>query len=271
MLRPWLGRQLAGISKRDIIALIDRIAERAPVHANRVLARLNAMFNWAVDKDRIPVAPSAGIKPPSKEKARDRWLNDQEIAWFWHACEQLGYPLGSLFRMLLLSAQRVSETASMEWAEIDLEAKLWVIPRGKAKSDRTHEVQLSEPVIALLRSSPRLGPYVFAGKSGRSVIVSTFDKRRLDAAMLNVSGQAEIAKFIVHDLRRTAASGMARLGIAPHVVDRILNHSSGTIRGVAAVYNRFEYLNERRAALEAWGRYVDSLLVPHSNVVELRA
>jgi integrase len=271
VLRPWQGRQLAGISKRDIIALIDRIAERAPVHANRVLARLNAMFNWAVDKDRIPVAPSAGVKPPSKEKARDRWFNDQEIAWFWHACEQLGYPLGSLFRMLLLSAQRVSETASMEWGEIDLEAKLWVIPRAKAKSDRTHEVQLSEPVIALLRSSPRLGPYVFTGKTGRSVIVSTFDKRRLDAAMLKVSGQAEIAKFIVHDLRRTAASGMARLGIAPHVVDRILNHSSGMIRGVAAVYNRFEYLNERRAALEAWGRYIENLLAPQSNVVELRA
>jgi len=123
----------------------------------------------------------------------------------------------------------------MEWAEVDLDAKLWVIPRGKAKSDRAHEVQLSEPVIALLRSLPRLGPNVFTGKSA-------------------------IEKFILHDLRRTAASGMARLGIAPHVVDRILNHSSGVIRGVAAVYNRFEYQEERRAALAAWAFYVTSLL-----------
>jgi integrase len=272
VLKPWRGRALTSISKRDVIALVDRIAERAPVHANRVLARINAMFAWAVDKDRIPIAPSAGVKPPSKEKARDRWLNDQEIVWLWQACEQLGYPLGALFRMLLLTAQRVSETASMEWAEVDLEAKLWVIPRGKAKSDRTHEVQLSEPVIALLRSLPRLGPYVFTNKAGRYVQrSSTFDKGRLDAAMLKVSGRAEIAKFIVHDLRRTAASGMAQLGIAPHVVDRILNHSSGTIRGTAAVYNRFEYGEERRTALSAWASYVTGLLSPApSKVVPLR-
>ena len=270
VLRPWRGRALTSISKRDVIALVDRIAERAPVHANRVLARVNAMFAWAVDKDRIPIAPSAGVKPPSKEKARDRWLNDQEIVWLWQACEQLGYPLGALFRTLLLTGQRVSETASMEWAEVDFEAKLCVIPRGKAKSDRTHEVQLSEPGIALLRSLPRLGPYVFTNKGGRRVRSSTFDKGRLDAAMLKVSGRAEIAKFIVHDLRRTAASGMARLGIAPHVVDRILNHSSGTIHGTAAVYNRFEYGEERRTALAAWASYVTSLLSPaSSNVVSL--
>lgn len=260
VLRPWHGRQLASITKRDVIALIDRIAERAPVHANRVLARLNAMFNWAVDKDRIVASPIAGIKAPTKEKARDRWLNDQEIFWFWQACEQLGYPFGPLFQTLLLTAQRLNETASMEWPEVDFDAKLWVIPRGKAKSDRAHEVQLSEPVIALLRSLPRLGPNVFTGKSGRGVTGFTSGKVRLEAAIQHVSRNTPIEKFILHDLRRTAASGMARLGIAPHVVDRILNHSSGVIRGVAAVYNRFEYQEERRAALAAWASYVSSLL-----------
>jgi hypothetical protein len=82
ILKPWRGRALTSISKRDVIALIDRIAERAPVHANRTLMRLNAALNWAVDKDRIPVSPSRGVKPPTKEKSRDRWLNDQEIVWF---------------------------------------------------------------------------------------------------------------------------------------------------------------------------------------------
>jgi integrase len=259
VLRPWHGRQLTSISKRDVIDLVDCIAERAPVHANRVLARLNAMFNWAVDKDRIAASPIAGIKAPTKEKARDRWLNDREIVWFWQACEQLGYPFGPLFQTLLLTAQRLNETASMEWAEVDLDAKLWVIPRGKAKSDRAHEVQLSEPVIALLRSLPSLGPNVFTGKSGRGVTGFTSGKDRLEAAIQRVGG-ATIEKFTLHDLRRTAASGMARLGIAPHVVDRILNHSSGVIRGVAAVYNRFEYQGERRAALAAWAFYVTSLL-----------
>jgi integrase len=260
VLRPWHGRQLTSISKREVIALVDRIAERAPVHANRVLARLNAMFNWAVDKDRIAASPIAGIKPPTKEKARDRWLNDQEIVWFWQACEQLGYPFGPLFQTLLLTAQRLNETASMEWAEVDLVAKLWVIPRGKAKSDRAHEVQLSEPVIALLRSLPRLGSNVFTGKSGRGVTGFTSGKNRLETAIQRVAGGATIEKFILHDLRRTAATGMARLSVAPHVVDRILNHSSGVIRGVAAVYNRFEYQEERRAALAAWASYVTALM-----------
>jgi integrase len=111
---------------------------------------------------------------------------------------------------------------------------------------------------------PRLGPYVFTGKSGRSVTGFL-----LDSAMQEVSG-AEISPFILHDLRRSMASHMAKLGIAPHVVDRILNHSSGSIRGVAAIYNRFQYREERRAALAAWASYVSGLLTPPaSNVVAL--
>jgi len=270
VLKPWRGRSLSSISKRDVIALIDRIAERAPVHANRVLARVKAMFAWAVDKDRIPDSPSDGVKPPSKEKSRDRWLSDSEIVWFWRACDQIGYPFGPLFQTLLMTAQRLTETASMEWSELDLEAGLWVIPRHKAKSDRTHEVQLAEPVIALLRAQPQLGAFVFTGKTGHHVTGFTHGKTLLDAAIAAIAGDVKVEKFILHDLRRTAASGMARLGIAPQVVDRILNHSAGTIRGVAAVYNRFEHADERRAALAAWASFVTGLLSPApSNVVPL--
>ena len=270
VLRFWRERKLDSISKRDAIALIDRIAEDRPVHANRVLARLRAMFNWALSKDRIAASPITGIKPPTKERSRDRWLTDQEIVWFCRACEQIGYPFGPLFQILLLTGQRLAETASMEWSEVDLdEARIWTIPRGKAKSDRSHEVQLSESVIALLRSLPRLGPYVFTGKSGRSVTGFAWGKDLLDSAMQKVSG-LEISPFILHDLRRSMASHMAKLGIAPHVVDRILNHSSGSIRGVAAIYNRFQYREERRAALAAWASYVSGRLTPPaSNVVTL--
>jgi integrase len=270
ILKPWRGRKLDSISKRNAIALIDRIAENRPVHANRVLARLRAMFNWAVGKDRIAISPIISIKAPTKEKSRDRWLDEKELVWFWHACERIGYPFGPLFQTLLLTGQRLAETASMEWAEVDLDAKLWVIPREKAKSDRAHEVQLSEPVITLLRSLPRLGPYVFTGKTGRGVTGFTYGKDKLDAAMAAISDAARIQPFILHDLRRSAASHMARLGIAPHVVDRVLNHSSGTIRGVTAVYNRFEYQNERRSALVAWAQYVGELIAPApDNIVSL--
>jgi integrase len=270
ILKPWRGRALSSITKRDVIALVDRIAERAPVHANRVLARINATFAWAVDKDRIPVSPSVGVKPPTKEKSRDRWLNDQEIIWFWQACDQLGDPFDGLFKTLLLTAQRSAETASMEWSELDLDSGLWVIPRHKAKSDRTHEVQLASVVVELLRAQPRLGPYVFTGKTGRPVTGFPHGKARLDAAMAAIAGDAKVEEFNTHDLRRTAASGMARLGIRAEVVDRILNHSSGTIRGVAAVYNRYEFADERRAALAAWASYVTGLLSPApGNVVLL--
>ena len=152
VLRSWHGRTLDSIGKRDTLALIDRIAERAPVHANRVLAQLKAMFHWAVAKDRIPVSPISGIKAPTKEKSRDRWLNDQEIIWFWQACEQLGYPFGPLFQVLLLTAQRRTEASQMEWTELGLDAGIWTIQRGKAKSDRAHEVQLSPKAIEILRA-----------------------------------------------------------------------------------------------------------------------
>ena len=270
ILKPWRGRRLDSITKRDAIALIDRITERAPVHANRVLVQLKHMFGWAVAKDRLPASPIVGIQAPTKEKARERWLNDQEIIWFWQACEQLGYPFGRLFQILLLTAQRRTEASQMEWAELDLDAKLWTIPASKAKSGRTHEVQLSPQVIEILRSLPHLGPFVFTSKNGRGVTGYAYGKERLDAAMQEVSRGAKIPPFILHDLRRTAASHMAKLGIAPYVVDRILAHSSGTIRGVAAVYNRFEYQDERRAALAAWAHYLLRLTIPSAgNVVPL--
>jgi integrase len=169
-----------------------------------------------------------------------------------------------------LTAQRLNETASMEWRELDFEFRTWVIPRGKAKSDRAHEVQLSDAVVALLRAQPQLGPYVFTGKTGHHVTGFTYGKTLLDAAMAEAAEGAKIEPFIVHDLRRSAASHMAKLGITPQVVDKILNHSTGTIRGVAAVYNRFEYQDARRAALAAWASHVTGLLAPApSNVVPL--
>jgi integrase len=270
VLGPWSGRKLDSISKRDAVALIDRVAERAPVHANRVRSLLSRMFAWGVSKDRLAVSPVTSIKPPTKEKSRDRWLSEQEVVWLWKACGQLGYPFGSLCQVLLLTAQRRSETSAMEWSELDLDAATWTIPGSKAKNGREHEVQLAPQVVALLRSLPRIGPFVFTGGHGRSVTGYTYGKEQLDAAMRAVSDGAKIAPWILHDLRRTATSGMARIGVAPHVVDRILNHSSGTVRGVAAVYNRYKYEGERRSALTAWANYLDSLIASTaSNVIRM--
>jgi integrase len=203
-------------------------------------------------------------------------LTDEEIRWFWQGCGEIGWPFGPLFLLLLLTAQRRDEVGGMRCSEVDLDNQIWTLPRQRAKGDREHEVHLSDAAIDVLRSLPRIASnsigqdgLVFT-TNGRTP-VSGFGnaKRRLDVIMaearrrsLGLPERTKIPDWRLHDLRRTAATGMARLNFPPHVVEKVLNHVSGTIRGVAAVYNRFEYLEERRAALEAWGRYVWNLVSP---------
>lgn len=179
--------------------------------------------------------------------------------------------------MLLLTAQRRDEVAYAEWGEIDLGNKTWTIPRAKAKNGRAHEVHLSPAAIDVLTSIPKVGDDLLFTTTGTTP-VSGFSraKERMRAAMLAAkraelgASASAVPEWTLHDLRRTAATGMARLNFPPHVVDKVLNHASGTIKGVAAVYNRFAYLEERRAALEAWGRCVESLVTQAAaNVVDL--
>jgi integrase len=279
-LPAWRNRPIASIGRRDVIDLVDRIVARdAAVQANRTLARLRALFNWAIEKDRLAASPVARMKLPTQEQARDRVLSDDELRWFWQACDEVEWPFGPLFKLLLLTAQRRDEVATMVWSDLDFEKRVWTIPRHKAKNDRAHEVQLSDAAIAVVRSLPHVGDGLLFTTTGEtSVSGFSKSKRRLDAAMLDTKRAAigahkgnAIPGWTLHDLRRTAATGMARLNFPPHVVDKVLNHVSGTIRGVAAVYNRFAYLDERRTALEAWGRYVDNLVSPvPANVVALR-
>jgi integrase len=284
VLPEWRGRPIASISRRDAIGLIDGLAERGvEIQANRTLARIRALFNWAIEKDRISASPVEHMKPPTKERARDRALTDDEIRWFWQASDELGWPFGPVFKLLLLTAQRRDEVGGMKWTEIDLDKRKWTLPRNRAKSDRVHEVQLSDAAIQILHSLPQISiggterDFVFTVTGTTAVSGFGNAKRRLDAVMLatkraEIGAKADVVPhWTLHDLRRTAATGMARLNFPPHVVDKVLNHVSGTIRGVAAVYNRFEYLDERRAALEAWGRYVtEPMSPPAANVVALR-
>jgi integrase len=281
----WRIRPLASISRGDVIDLIDGIVARgAEIQANRTLARLRAMFNWAIEKDRLAVSPVARMKLPTKEQPRDRVLTEDELRWLWSAADEINWPFGPLAKLLLLTAQRRDEVAGMEWLELNLAKRTWVIPRHKVKNARTHEVHLSEAAIAVLQSLPRVGDGLIFTTTGKSA-VSGFSraKRRLDVEMVKArrrtlhlpeddagyrkalglpAGKSlpiEIPDWTLHDLRRTAATGMARLNFPPHVVDKLLNHVSGTIRGVAAIYNRFEYLDERRTALESWGEHVANL------------
>jgi integrase len=268
-LRAWRDRPLGSISRGEVVRLLDAIvAAGAEIGANRTLAYLRALFNWAVKRGRLPSSPVSGIDAPTKERTRDRVLSDDELRWLWRACEKIDWPFGPLIKLLLLTAQRRDEVASLRWSELDLGNRTWTLPREKAKNNRAHEIQLSDAAIEVLKSVPRTGPLLFTSTGSTPVSGFSRAKRRLDAAMFTTKSEELSAKcepippWVLHDLRRTAATGMARLNFPPHVVDKVLNHVSGTIRGVAAVYNRFEYLEERRAALEAWGRYLDGVTDP---------
>jgi integrase len=285
VLPKWRRRPIASITDADVIDLIDGIAARgADSQARHTYARVRAFFNWVVvQRRRLKTSPMHGMKPPGKERERDRVLADDELRWFWQGCDKLGWPFGPLFKLLLLAAQRRDEVAGMERAEVDVERRMWTIPPQRMKRDLEQQVHLSEatlavlrPVLARTRASKRL---IFTTTGETQVSGFSPAKGRLAASMAKAKRQelgarkaGAIPQWTLHDLRRTAASGMARLRIAPHVIDRILAHKEGTIRGVARIYNRFEYLEERRDALEAWGRYVDHLVAPApgSNVTELR-
>jgi integrase len=287
VLPRWGDRPLAEITKGDVLELVnDKAATRerkrqrltggAAVQAGKMLTRLHTFFGWAAANDIVTADPTTGVRKPAKEGQRDRVLDDDEIVAFWTAAGQLGNPFGHLFRLLLLTAQRESEVAGLCWSEID--GSTWTIPGSRAKNDKQHIVHLSTLAAETIAAVPRITgqDLLFSGTGKTPASGFSTAKARLDARMSatlrSEDNKAELAPWTLHDLRRTATTGMARLGIAPHVADKVLNHTAGTIRGVAAVYNRFQYLDEREAALEAWGRFVESLVRPvPSNVVPLVA
>jgi integrase len=283
VLPRWRGRPIRSLTKHDVNELLDAKAKTrerarkgteggAAVQANRVLTRLRTLFAWAASQDLIDADPSAGVLPRGAERARDRVLSDDELVLFWRGAERAGSPFSAIFRLLLLTAQREAEVAGMRWSELDLDGRTWTLPRGRTKSDRGHVVHLSELAVEIIEALPRLGgDLVFPSRAGTLISSFSKPKDRLDAAMAAQAGTT-IEPWVLHDLRRSATTILAeKLKVAPHVADKVLNHASGTIRGVAAVYNRAAYLDERKAAVEALGRYVEGLVRPGGagNVVDM--
>lgn len=248
-------RDIRQVRRADMIAMLDGlIARDAPTQANRLLAAVRKLFNWCLERDIVEVNPVMGVKPPSIEVTRERVLTDEEITRLVSACGRLGYPFGDLFLMMLLTAQRRGEVSAMRWSEIDLGERVWRMPAARTKNGHAHSVPLCDKMIAILSGVPRLhgSEYVFT-TTGRSP-VSGWGKTKERLSVL-----ADVHDWRLHDLRRTAASGMARLHVAPYVVEKLLNHVSGTISGVAAVYNRYGYDVEKREALERWEAFIDGL------------
>ena len=257
----WAERQIDAITRRDVIDLIDEIADRAPISANRTLAALPKLGNWAVSRDILEISFCAGVKPPSPERSRERVLSDDELRWLWQATEADGYPFGRLVQVLMLTGQRRQEVAAMRRTELDLATRTWSLPAERTKNGRANEVPLPEPVVTILEAVPIFGEadYVFSG-TGRSPF-SGFSRSftRLNARMTELAG-SPIPHWTLHDLRRTAATGMASIGVAPHVIEAALNHVSGSKAGVAGVYNRFSHSDEKRHALNAWADKIGRII-----------
>ncbi len=259
----WKGRRLSKITRADVHDLLDTVVDRgSPVMANRLLATLNKMCGWAVERGIIETSPCNGVKPPSATKSRNRVLSDDELERLWRACDAIGYPFGPLVQMLILTGQRRDEVAGLTWVELDLAAHLWVLPRERAKNNVEHTVPLSAPVLAIVERLPRIsgGPSYLFTTTGNSH-VSGFSKTKIALdKLLAADGGSPYLHWTFHDLRRTAATGMARLGVNLPVVEKVLNHVSGAFRGVAGVYNRHSFDIERRKALETWGTFVEGLV-----------
>jgi integrase len=277
--KEWKGRRLSTITPPQIHDLLDGITDRgAPIAANRVLAQLKVLGGWAVERGIIEKNPFEGIKPPASEKgrARERVLDDVEIKLVWNAADVIDWPFGPIIKLLLLTGARRDEVAHMEWRELDLDRAVWTLPASRSKNGREHAIPLSDMALEVLRSLPRIERSGFVFTTNARTPVSGFSKAKpaLDCAVAELAGEdaSPIPGWVLHDLRRTVATNLQRLGVRLEVTEAVLNHVSGSRAGIVGVYQKHDYANEKRLALEAWAKRVAEIVsgeAQASNVVEL--
>jgi integrase len=250
----WGNRSIHEITKRNVIELATAIVQRgAPVAANKTLKVVKTFLHWCVGQGILDKSPADGVPLPTKEVSRDRILSDEELARVIIAARKIVGPYGGIVEFLALTGQRREEVARAIRVEFDIGQRTWTIPKARTKNGKVHIVHLSRQSLAVLRACETCAPYVFSSTGAKPFPAFSRAKRRLD----KLSG---VTGWRLHDLRRTCVSGMARLGIPPHIADKILNHQGGTISGVAAVYQRHEFLAERREALDRWASHISQIV-----------
>jgi len=263
----WGGRRVADITAADIAAAVEKASERAPVVANRLHAVLSSFFRWAASQNvrLVPVNPCSGLNRPTKETSRERVLSDDELRRVWAAAGELGHPYTGIVRLLVLTGQRRNEIADLRWSEIDLENRVLHFPRERTKNGRPHDVPLSAAALAIVAGLPKLvdADRVFTVKR-RPITAFSRKKNRLDA-------RSDVTDWTLHDIRRTVASGLQRLGVRLEVTEAVLNHRGGSMAGIIGVYQRHDYPTEKRDALARWADHVEAIVSGRKdNVVTLR-
>ena len=271
VLPVWGKRKAKEITRRDVITLLDGIAERgSPIQANRTLAVIRKMFNFAISRDIVDATPVAMVKAPAKENQRDRVLSVGEIRTLWKGLDKAPMSEGTklVLKLELVTAQRKGEVVGATVSEFDLEECVWTIPAERSKNGQAHRVPLSPLALALIQEARELAgdsPWLFPSPS----VSGTIRPRSINYGLRKLLPLISVDNVVPHDLRRTAASFMTSLGISRLTVSKILNHVE---TGVTAVYDRHGYDAEKRHALDTWAAHLESVVngkPSASNVVSL--
>jgi integrase len=274
----WKGRRLSQITKANVHDLLDSIVDSGrPVRANRVFAQFRKLCRWAIGRGLIEKSPCDGLAAPSPETKRERVLADAEIKLVWAAADKLGYPFGPVLKLLLLTGARRDEVAGMRWSEIDLEARIWTLPAARSKNRREHQVPLSDAAMEILKALPRHEKVDFAFSTTGKTPISGFSKTKVNidtsiaAQMREAGGVAPMPGWTLHDIRRSVATNLQKLGVRLEVTEAVLNHVSGSRAGIVGVYQKHEWKDEKRAALDAWARRLDAIVTGAviGNVIDL--
>ena len=275
-LLPKYGKKsIHVVTKHDILSVLEGVRDRgSDIMANRTLAAIRKLMKWCVSRGIIDTSPANGISQLAKEVPRDRVLTTDETRAALIAARGIGYPFGNIVELLFLTAQRRDEVGDMRWSELNLDKATWTIPAERAKNGKAHDVHLSKDALTLLHSIPR---FVSADNVESDLVFTTTgntpfsgyskSKKALDKKMLETlrkfaedkgvnPGLVKLTPWRLHDIRRTVTTELSKLGVPIHVADAILNHKSNAMSSVAAIYQRNEFIDERREALNVWCKHV---------------
>ncbi len=259
VLPAWGKRKAREITRRDVITLLDVIVERgAPIQANKTLAVVRKMYNFAISRDIVDATPVAMVKAPARENQRDRVLSADEIRTLWSGLDTTLMSTGTKFvlKLQLATAQRKGEVVGAALSEFDFEDAVWTIPAERSKNRQAHRVPLSSLALGLIHEAQDLAgdsPWLFPSPRGNGSITP----HSINRALYRSLPEIDVDNVTPHDLRRTAASFMTSLGISRLTVGKILNHVE---TGVTAVYDRHSYDAEKRHALDAWATRLEEIV-----------
>lgn len=261
-LRPWFGDQLVTvITNKDVKRMLAHVGARSRSAANKAYKWLSRMYTWGIQHDELETHPLVGLKRPFPEGKRDRVLQRHEIKLLVGIADRITWQFGALILLLLLTGQRLREVAGMRWEEIDLARREWIIPGSRTKNKRTHLVPLSRQVIAMLKQLQSNGSDqgLVLTTNGRTPI-SGFSKAKvaIDELIAKVASRT-VPDWVMHDLRRTMATGCAELKVPIEHSEAILNHVSGSRGGVAGTYHLYQFAKEKRVALQQWADRVEKI------------